>query len=188
MNGKTVKGEVRTGLLRIEREWKNGDHVKIHFPMRLTMRRWALNQNSVSVNYGPLTMSLLIKERYVKMDSKATAIGDSHWQATANAEQWPSYEIYADSPWNYGLLPCLESMAVEWGDWPENDYPFNLQDVPLRVKARGARIPSWGQDETGLCQILPDGNAPRGDLEDITLVPMGAARLRISAFPPVERP
>ena len=188
VNGKTVKGEVRTGLLRIEREWKNGDQVKIHIPMRLTMRRWALNQNSVSVNYGPLTMSLLIKERYVKMDSKATAIGDSHWQATANAEQWPSYEIYADSPWNYGLLPCLESMAVEWGDWPENDYPFNLQDVPLRVKARGARIPSWGQDETGLCQILPDGNAPRGDLEDITLVPMGAARLRISAFPPVERP
>ena len=78
-------------------------------------------------------------------------------------------------------------MAVEWSDWPQNDYPFNLQDVPLRVKARGARIPSWGQDETGLCQILPDGDAPRGELEDITLVPMGAARLRISAVPPVEK-
>jgi hypothetical protein len=187
VNGKTVKGEVRTGLLRLEREWKNGDQVKVHFPMRLTMRRWALNQNSVTVDYGPLTMSLLIKERYEKKDSKTTAIGDSHWQATADAEQWPSYEIYPESPWNYGLLPCLESMAVEWSDWPQNDYPFNLQDVPLRVKARGARIPSWGQDETGLCQILPDGDAPRGELEDITLVPMGAARLRISAFPPVEK-
>ena len=187
VNGKTVKGEVRTGLLRLEREWKNGDQVKMHFPMRLTMRRWALNQNSVTVDYGPLTMSLLIKERYEKKDSKTTAIGDSHWQATADAEQWPSYEIYPESPWNYALLPCLENMAVEWGDWPQNDYPFNLQDVPLRVKARGARIPSWGQDETGLCQILPDGDAPRGELEDITLVPMGAARLRISAFPPVEK-
>ncbi len=187
VNGKTVKGEVRTGLLRIEHEWKSGDQVKVHFPMRLTMRRWALNQNSISVDYGPLTMSLLIKERYEKKDSKTTAIGDSHWQATADAEQWPSYEIYPESPWNYGLLPCLESMAVEWSDWPQNDYPFNLQDVPLRVKARGARIPSWGQDETGLCQILPDGDAPRGELEDITLVPMGAARLRISAFPPVEK-
>ena len=33
--------------------------------------------------------------------------------------------------------------------------------------------------------VLPDADAPRGALETVTLVPMGAARLRISAFPPV---
>ena len=188
VNGQTVDGEVRSGLLRIEREWADGDQVKLYLPMRLSLRRWALNKNSVSVDYGPLTMSLLIEERYEKKDSKATAIGDSHWQATADAEQWPSFEIYANSPWNYGLLPSLERMTVEWGDWPQSDYPFNLRDVPLRVKARGARIPSWGQDETGLCQILPDADAPHERLESITLIPMGAARLRISAFPPIGRP
>ena len=150
------------------------------------MRRWTLNKNSISVDYGPLTMSLLIQERYEKKDSKATAIGDSHWQDDADANQWPSFEIYADSPWNYALLPCLESMKVEWGEWPADDYPFSLKNVPVRVKARGARVPSWGQDKTGLCQILPDVDAPKGELEDITLVPMGAARLRISAFPPVK--
>ena len=187
VNGETVPCIVESGLLRLEREWKKGDEVSLFLPMRLSLRRWALNQNSVTVDYGPLSLSLLIKERYEKKDSKATAIGDSHWQPTANASLWPSFEIYADSPWNYGLLPCLQSMTVERGEWPTDNYPFNLQNVPLRVKARGARIPSWGQDETGLCQILPEGDAPRGELEEVTLVPMGAARLRISAFPPVEK-
>jgi hypothetical protein len=184
VNGQTVPCQLRSGLLRLERQWKNGDQVKIYFPMQLSLRRWALNKQSVSVDYGPLTMSLLIQEKYEQKDSKSTAIGDSHWQETADAGQWPSYEIYPATPWNYALLPCVESMQVEWGDWPADDYPFSLRSVPLKVKARGARIPSWGQDPTGLCQVLPDADAPRGELEDITLVPMGAARLRISAFPP----
>ena len=38
------------------------------------------------------------------MDSKKSAIGDSKWQAIADASKWPSYEIYPASNWNYGLL------------------------------------------------------------------------------------
>ncbi len=68
--------------------------------------------------------------------------------------------------------------------WPEDDYPFTQESVPLEFKAKGVRIPSWTIDETGLCGVLPDENAVRsGETEDITLIPMGAARLRISAFP-----
>ena len=185
VNGETVDCIVTSGLLRLEQAWKNGDQVKLYLPMHLSLRRWALNKNSTSVDYGPLTFSLLINERYEKKDSKATAIGDSHWQLSADASQWPSFEIYPDSPWNYGLLPDLSTMTLELGPWPADDYPYNLQNVPIRLKAQGARIPSWGQDKTGLCQILPDADAPRGQLEPITLVPMGAARLRISAFPEV---
>jgi len=184
VNGETVNCEVKSGLLRIKNQWKNGDQVKLFFPMRLTKRIWALNKNSVSVDYGPLTLSLKINERYERKDSKETAIGDSHWQKDVDASLWPTFEIYADSPWNYALVPNLRTMKVEKLEWPEDNYPFNLEAVPLRVKAKGARIPSWGMDKTGLCQILPDAKAPRGKVEDITLIPMGAARLRISAFPP----
>ena len=77
-------------------------------------------------------------------------------------------------------------MSVERMSWPENNYPFSQETVPLRVKATGAQVSSWGQDETGLCQVLPDADAPRGKREEIVLIPMGAARLRISAFPPCE--
>jgi hypothetical protein len=187
VNGESVPCQVTSGgILCIQREWQSGDEVKLHFPMNLTLRRWALNKGSVTVDYGPLTLSLLIRERYVTVDSRATAQHDSGWQPGADASKWPSYEIYADSPWNYGLPPTVSGLEVERLPWPDDNYPFTLESVPLRVHAHGALIPSWGQDATGLCQVLPDADAPRGTLEPITLVPMGAARLRISAFPPVE--
>jgi hypothetical protein len=44
-------------------------------------------------------------------------------------------------------------------------------------------LTEWEIDETGLCGVLPEEDAARGDKEEITLIPMGAARLRISAFP-----
>ena len=185
VNSQTINCKVRSGLLRINREWQNGDEVCLHFPMRLTKRVWALNKNSVSINYGPLTMSLKIKERYDEKDSRTTAIGDSHWQATADPSKWPTYEIYADSPWNYALHSNLGGMKVEFKAWPENNYPWSHEGTPITVKAKGARVEGWGQDATGLCQVLPDADAPRGKTERITLIPMGAARLRISAFPPL---
>lgn len=186
VNGQSVDCIPTEGLLRITRAWTNGDRVQLHLPMHLSMRRWALNKGSVSVDYGPLTMSLLIGERREQVDSRSTAIGDSHWQEGADASLWPTTEIYASTPWNYALLPCLASMQVEHTAWPQDNFPFAQASVPLRVKARGATVPSWGQDDTGLCQVLPEADAPRGALEDIVLIPMGAARLRISAFPPYE--
>lgn len=186
VNGQTIDCRPTQGLLRISRTWKDGDRVQLYLPMRLSLRRWALNKNSVSVDYGPLTMSLLIRERRQQADSRHTAIGDSHWQEGADASQWPTTEIYAASPWNYALVPCVKGMRVERTAWPQDNYPFALESVPLRVKVSGALVPSWGQDETGLCQVLPDACQPRGEVEQLTLIPMGAARLRISAFPPCE--
>ena len=79
----------------------------------------------------------------------------------------------------------LKHMKLEFKPWPENNYPWSHEGTPLTVKARGARVEGWGMDATGLCQILPDPDQRRGKMEEITLIPMGAARLRISAFPPM---
>ena len=188
VNGKSV-GDPKAGTyLRIEGEWANADEVKLVFPMELTLRRWPTNRNSASVNYGPLTLSLKIDERYEKVNSAEMAIGDSRWQEGADTEKWPTYEIYADSPWNYSLiLPESNPFAdfkVTRLPWPADNQPFTLQGVPLEVKATGRLVPSWGFDETGLTGVLPREDAPRAaEIDEITLVPMGAARLRISSFP-----
>ena len=63
---------------------------------------------------------------------------------------------------------------------------FANPDGAFWYKARVEMITIDGEKETGLCQVLPEPCAPRGHVEDITLIPMGAARLRISAFPPCE--
>ncbi len=176
----------------ISREWKKGDSVSLRVPMSLSMRRWQVNKNSVSVDYGPLTLSLKIKERYVNRDSKETAIHDSQWQKNADASQWPTTEIYADSPWNYALYlnpaNALGDIEVVKKPWPADNFPFTLESVPLEFKAKGRQVPSWTLDSTKLCGVLPDECAPKAvTLDDITLVPMGAARLRISAFPTTDK-
>jgi hypothetical protein len=159
--------------------------------MELSVKQWQINKNSVSVNYGPLTMSLKIKERYEKLDSKATAIGDSKWQAGADATQWPTYEIFPETPWNYALQinkqNLIQSLKVVKKQWSSDDFPFTTGSVPIEIHAKGHRIPSWKIDKYGLCGVLPEENAMKEDkVEEIVLIPMGAARLRISAFPVVE--
>lgn len=183
MNVKPVAGK----YVCINREWADGDKVELKLPMTLSMRTWQVNKNSVSVDYGPLTLSLKIDEKYVERDSRSTAIGDSKWQEGADSKKWPTTEIYADSPWNYALVldkkEPLKGLKVVRKTWPADDFPFTVNSVPLEVKAVGRQIPSWKIDETGLCGVLPEENAVKGAKEEITLIPMGAARLRISSFP-----
>ncbi|MCD8072657.1 MAG: hypothetical protein LUE10_05730, partial [Alistipes sp.] len=110
-------------------------------------------------------------------------VWDSKWQPGADASQWPTYKILPASPWNYAIVeshtPTLQRLA-----WPEDDNPFTLENVPLRFSARGRLVPSWQIDQYGLGGVLPLECDPRAErVDDITLVPMGAARLRISSFP-----
>lgn len=188
INGQKVTTPVTSGQYAcIRRTWKNDDKVELTLPMQLSLRTWQVNKNSVSVNYGPLTMSLKIQEKYVKSDSKETAIGDSKWQKDADASQWPTYEIYPDSPWNYSLVlnkdNALKDFKVIKKQWPADNFPFTQENVPLEIKTVGRQIPSWKVDQYGLCHELPEADAPKREKEEITLIPMGAARLRISAFP-----
>lgn len=188
VNGKRVKSKLDgKGYVCITRKWNNGDKVKLNLPMEITYRTWQVNKNSVSVNYGPLTLSLKIVERYEKKDSKETAISDSKWQPNADPAAWPSYEIYPDSDWNYALVTDAP-IKVQKSEWPADNNPFTLSTVPLSFTAKGRKVPSWTLDEYKLCAVLPYEDDPRSEkVENITLVPMGAARLRISAFPTAEK-
>jgi hypothetical protein len=60
--------------------------------------------------------------------------------------------------------------------------PLNRYDVELRVKAR--KIPNWTADEKGAVNPLQKSPAKSAEpVETVTLIPMGAARLRIASFP-----
>jgi DUF1680 family protein len=92
VNGIKVDIKPKAGkFVRMERTWADGDEVVLKVPMNLGLRTWNKNHNSVSVDYGPLTFSLKIDERYVRLESDETAIGDSKWQKDADTGNWPSY-------------------------------------------------------------------------------------------------
>lgn len=189
VNGKHMATKTTAGTyVPLSNTWKNGDKIQLTLPMQLQLRQWERNKNSVSINYGPLTFSLLIKEEYKKQDSKATAIGDSRWQEHADVSAWPSYEIFAASPWNYGLVvdpqQLNKSFTIKKKPWPKDDNPFTNATAPIELIATGKAIPGWTVDQYGLCGVLPQSPVNiSGASQQIRLVPMGGARLRISSFP-----
>jgi hypothetical protein len=189
LNGAQTGGQARGGkFVRIQREWKSGDTITLRLPMKVSVQRWTHNHNSVSVSYGPLTFSLKIGERYDRHDSVKTAISDSKWQKGADPSKWPSYEILPTTPWNYGLILAEQDAATSFtlncAKWPTNNFPFTIDDAPISLTVKAKRIPEWDLDRYGLCAVLQDSPVLSDEPpETVSLVPMGAARLRISAFP-----
>ena len=192
INGKAIKTQIEAGkFLKIKRDWSNGDIVKLILPKDISVKKWEKNHNSVSVNYGPLTFSLNIKERYVEKSSDKTAIGDSRWQEDADREEWPTYEIYPDSDWNYGLIledKLDNTFEVIEREWPKDNFPFTNNSTPILIKANAKKIPNWKIGKTGLVGELMDSPVESNEkVEIIELVPMGGSRLRISSFPVIKK-
>lgn len=175
------------GYLRIEREWNSGDDVSLQLPMEVQIKKYRLNQNSVSVNYGPLTFSLKIGEEYKEVSSSENLLHDARIAPGVDAKKWPAFEILPTSPWNYGIdESALQKMnfEVKKKPWPKDNFPWTTQAVPLEIKSVGRKIPEWQLDIHGLVSVLqPSPVFSQQPAEPITLIPMGAARLRISAFP-----
>ena len=191
INGKKINTSIKAGkYIKIKRRWSSGDIVDLYLPKKLYIDTWKKNHNSVSINYGPLTFSLKIKENYMKKSSEETAIFDSKWQAGIDKNQWPTYEIYPGSSWNYGLIlneELAESFEIVNRNWPKDNFPFTQESVPIYIKAKAKKIPDWKIDQYKLVGELMDSPViSEEETETIELIPMGAARLRISSFPVIK--
>ncbi|MFF2060472.1 RICIN domain-containing protein [Streptomyces sp. NPDC058200] len=169
VNGGAVSAPVGPAFTRLDRQWANGDTVTLRFPQTTAVRTWADNHDSVSVDHGPLTYSLRIGEEY---------------QRIGGTDQFPEYAVHATSPWNYGLVLDENSLRHHSTGRPPGDNPFTLGTTPVSMTARARRIPEWTADSEHVVAPLQDSPALSTEpVEDVTLVPMGAARLRITSFP-----
>ncbi len=142
--------------IRLERQWSDGDVVELTLPMTVSSQVWQQNKASVSVNYGPLTLSLKIDENFEQHDSrdKDFVQDDLHWQAGVDASLWPCYVLKPESAWNYALKVDKDNLPLQFSvtrkAWPADDFPFTLESVPFEFTAVGVQIPSWSYDETGM--------------------------------------
>jgi len=69
------------------------------------------------------------------------------------------------------------------------EQPFVGADAPVTVKVRARRVRGWGMSDVadGLSAADPPQRAASSEpVEELTLVPYGAARLRISLFPTID--
>ncbi|MFW6140371.1 MAG: beta-L-arabinofuranosidase domain-containing protein [Acidobacteriota bacterium] len=174
INGKEKKVSPEpASYICINRKWQDRDQVNLTLFMDVRITHWTKNLNCVSINRGPLTYSLKIGEKYIRH---------------GGTDKWPAWEIYPTTDWNYGLLlkdgkPESGVQAMEQ-PWPEDDQPFKEDSAPLEIKLKARKIPEWQLDHLGLVgEMQPSPVKTEQPVETITLVPMGCARLRISAFP-----
>lgn len=174
VNGKHARldGPAR-GYIRLAGVWKNGDRVELQLPMQTTVKRWSKNKDAASIYYGPLAFSLQIDER---------------WRTNGGTKTWPEYEVFPSTPWNYALVlndkAAAKRMAPKRRFKTLPEQPFTPQTVPLTLKVKARRVPEWQQDKLGMVGKL-QASPVRTDtpVEWVTLIPMGAARLRITSFP-----
>ena len=176
--------------LRIDRTWNDGDRGELVLPAAVSLRYWAAHGQCVSVDRGPLTYSLAIGEEYVRSEA-AGAEGSLIAEQEADAHtRWPEWQIFPTTPWNYGLVldedDAATSFQIEHRPWPKSDMPWTYEGASDRAdhdRTTDRRLET-PEEQSGRRH---DCSPVRSDAEDetVTLLPMGACRLRLSAFPTI---
>ena len=172
VDGKKLPDELQPGAYAvISREWRNGDRVRLTFFPKVVVKMWQKMGNSVSVRRGPLWFSLKIGEE---------------WKRYGGTDVWPAYEILPTTPWNYGLVldpDHPEATIVLAGQRAPAGQPFVPEGAPVVLKARARLLPDW-KPEGRMVGRIPPGPLVSAEPEtEVTLIPMGCARLRIASFP-----
>ena len=182
-NGEKIyTDEKKDGWLLLDSEWKAGDKIRLRLAMTVSLTKWRSN-GSVSVDLGPLSYSVRIKEKYTVVED---ALAYNH----PEPHLWENYEVTPESPWNYGLLldeGVAESIHIKKCADVLPKQPFEEASAPVILKARAKRIPQWKIQDSCAAELQRGPFYTETQEEEIELIPLGCARLRISCFPVITR-
>ena len=175
VNGVAVDGLVPGQVLKLEREWSNGDVLELHFPMTVSVSRWY--ENSAAIERGPLVYALDVQGKWEKkINQNGNRKGQEYW------------EVKAVSPWNYSLI---QSDIQK----PETAFTYNEDGS---ISARAALVPHWIEVNGDAAPIpytpirkhygtFMGYGHETGEVETIRLIPYGETTLRITEFPVLVR-
>lgn len=157
------------GFTEVERTWQAGDVLTLTLPMRV--RTVARDAGAIGVRLGPLVLAMSPGEVWWPVPGAA---GLGEWMVTAR------------SSWNIGLqVDETSSDAWHVDRSGVHEVPFSVDHPPVSVRATGAQVRDWTM------QLASSGPVPSGPIEtssplqDVTLIPYGSARIRITEFPVV---
>lgn len=154
-----------TGFFTLRRPWKNGDVVAVSLPMQPCPVRSF--HNSVVFERGPLVFSLPLEAKWDALKHYTTESAD--WQLTAS------------TPWNYAV--ALTRCGPEIIEQPVSATPFDVQHPPVTLQVEARRLPEWKETENSAGTLPSSPVSSSEALQTLRLVPYGAAKLRVTAFP-----
>jgi hypothetical protein len=175
INGERQNTDISPGsFYTVKRHWNPGDRVVLHLPLQVRTSAWY--HDSVTLERGALIFSLKIGEQWRKLDQ-----GMSH-PAKSPAVDW---EVLPTTPWNYGLI--LDSThpehSVQIVTRPLGQFPFSAEGTPIELIVKGRQIPEWKLVDGSAGPLPASPPISTEPVQSLTLIPYGAAKLRITAFP-----
>jgi len=150
----------------VERTWNDGDIVELTFPMKVEVER--RYHDSVTLKRGPLVYSLKIGE---------------YWEKIRGEEPHADYAVYPTTHWNYGLVIDPENPQVEVVKKSVGGVIYGSEFAPIELRVKGRRVPGWGMDVNSAASLPRSPVKSSEPIEELTLIPYGCAKLRITEFP-----
>jgi hypothetical protein len=163
--------EMQEKLFRLDRIWEGETHFTLMLPMKAKLEERP--NNLYAVTRGPLVYSLAIGEKWVRTNTEMEGREYPHCD----------YEIYATTPWNYGLRlkPSDLEDSLRFENREVGDMPFSPEGAPVKLTVKGSKI-DW-QMEQGSATPKPALTWISDQVEELTLIPYGCTNLRLTEMP-----
>ena len=182
VNGKTeISLNAGGGYMMARSAWRSGDLLEICFSAEIEYTKWS--NGSVTIDRGALSYSVRIGEKW------SIVSDDAGTYTHPEPHIFENYEVLPTTPWNYGLCTengKLDGCAVikELKSGIEKQ-PWTPENAPVVLKARARRIPEWVIEDDLAAELQSSPAYTVCEEEEIELIPLGCARLRMSCLPTV---
>jgi hypothetical protein len=158
---------------RLNRTWQGTSVVELRLPMTAKVSR-RYNQ-AIALERGPLVYSLKVGEAWTRVNA------DQPHRELPHAD----FEVRPTTAWNYGLLldEARPGDRVRFEERPVGERPFSPEGAGVVAHVQGRKLPGWKLEHGWAGEVPPQVQSSREPVEDLTLIPYGCAKLRVTEFP-----
>lgn len=167
----TVNGQKKDGSA-LAFDIKKGEKCEIHITFAVTPHFVEYSYGLNYVKCGSLVFSLPIEVEKIMREYEQNGV----------ERKFPycDYELLPKSDWNYGFSDTslkLETKTV-------GETPFSQSNPPVCVKTNLQKI-DWGFEDgfESVCAKTPQSLISVSDVEELSLIPYGCAKLRMTLMP-----
>ncbi|WP_390405843.1 beta-L-arabinofuranosidase domain-containing protein [Lacticaseibacillus jixiensis] len=164
IDGAPLALQVNDGYAQLDEAWVDNT---LTLAFETSVRYLHRPQNAVGIRYGALLFALPIK---------------AEWVLHGQHDTLKDWELWPHSRWQYGVIP--QDATVQTASVATQ--PFDVAQPPVTVTITGKPLLDWGLANDSAAQPPLGPVATSEPAETLTLVPYGAAKLRIAELPTVE--